>query len=55
MFGALVDLTGVRSSAFMLMFGIVWVSLIWMYWTEVRPVKIGRHHERQAKNKAVII
>lgn len=47
MFGALVDLTGVRSSAFMLMFGIVWVSLIWMYWTEVRPVKIERHHQRQ--------
>ncbi len=36
MFGALVDLTGVRSSCFMLMYGIVWVSLIWMYWTEVR-------------------
>jgi MFS transporter, NNP family, nitrate/nitrite transporter len=49
MFGALLDLTGVRTSAFMLMFGIIWVSLIWMYWTEVRPVKIGRHHERQAK------
>lgn len=47
MFGALVDLTGVRSSAFMLMFGIVWVSLIWMYWTEVRPVKIARHHARK--------
>ncbi len=54
MFGALVDLTGVRSSAFMLMFGIVWVSLIWMYWTEVRPVKIGRHHERQAKQASSI-
>jgi NNP family nitrate/nitrite transporter-like MFS transporter len=52
MFGALVDLTGVRSSSFMLMFGIVWVSLIWMYWTEVRPVKIGRHHARQAANQA---
>jgi NNP family nitrate/nitrite transporter-like MFS transporter len=38
MFGALVDLTGVRSSAFMLMFGIVWVSLMWMYWTEVRAL-----------------
>jgi NNP family nitrate/nitrite transporter-like MFS transporter len=38
MFGALVDLTGIRSSAFMLMFGIVWTSLMWMYWTEVRPV-----------------
>lgn len=55
MFGALVDLTGVRSSAFMLMFGIIWVSLIWMYWTEVRPVKIGRHHERQAAKQAVPI
>ena len=41
-----------RPRAFMLMFGIVWVSLIWMYWTEVRPVKIGRHHERQAARQA---
>jgi len=38
LFGALVDLTGIRSSAFMLMFGIVWVSLMWMYFTEVRPL-----------------
>lgn len=51
MFGALLDLTGVRTSAFMLMFGIVWVSLIWMYWTEVKPVKIGRHLERQSGKK----
>ncbi len=36
MFGALMDLTGIRSSAFMLMYGVVWVSLIWMFWTEVR-------------------
>jgi len=36
MFGALLDWTGVRSSAFMLMYGVVWVSLIWMYFTEVR-------------------
>jgi NNP family nitrate/nitrite transporter-like MFS transporter len=36
LFGALVDLTGIRSSAFMLLYGIVWVSLVWMYWTEVR-------------------
>jgi NNP family nitrate/nitrite transporter-like MFS transporter len=45
MFGALVDLTGVRSSCFMLMYGVVWVSLIWMYWTEVRgidPIHRGR-------------
>lgn len=38
LFGALVDLTGLRSSAFMLMFGIVWVSLMWMYFAEVRPM-----------------
>ncbi|GAB4403640.1 MAG: nitrate/nitrite transporter [Rhodoferax sp.] len=36
MFGALLDWTGIRSSAFMLLYGVVWVSLIWMYWTEVR-------------------
>jgi len=36
LFGALLDFTGIRSSAFMLMYGVVWVSLIWMYWTEVR-------------------
>ena len=50
MFGALVDLTGVRSSAFMLMFGIVWVSLLWMYFTEVRPMgaELGRKHPEPA-------
>ncbi|WP_114968609.1 MFS transporter [Rhodoferax ferrireducens] len=40
MFGALMDLTGIRSSAFMLMYGVVWVSLIWMYWTEVRRSEV---------------
>jgi NNP family nitrate/nitrite transporter-like MFS transporter len=40
MFGALMDLTGIRSSAFMLMYGVVWVSLIWMYWTEVRHAEV---------------
>jgi nitrate/nitrite transporter NarK len=40
MFGALMDLTGIRSSAFMLMYGVVWVSLIWMYWTEVRKTQV---------------
>jgi NNP family nitrate/nitrite transporter-like MFS transporter len=48
MFGALVDLTGIRSSAFMLMFGIVWVSLMWMYFTEVRPLS-AEHHRRHAE------
>ena len=41
------DLTGIRSSAFMLMYGVVWVSLIWMYWTEVRT---GPGHGRAAPN-----
>ncbi len=40
MFGALVDLTGVRSSCFMLMYGVVWVSLIWMYLSEVRKTPL---------------
>ena len=40
MFGALMDLTGIRSSAFMLMYGVVWVSLIWMYFTEVRNTRL---------------
>ena len=49
MFGALVDLTGIRSSCFMLMYGVVWVSLIWMYWTEVRKVDLmGRHRRHPA-------
>jgi len=43
MFGALMDLTGIRSSAFMLMYGVVWVSLIWMYWTEVRAKEYLAH------------
>ena len=38
MFGAIVDITGINSGIFMLMYGIVWVSLIWMYMTEVRKV-----------------
>jgi NNP family nitrate/nitrite transporter-like MFS transporter len=40
LFGALLDVTGVRSSAFMLMYGVVWVSLIWMYFTEVRHTPV---------------
>jgi MFS transporter, NNP family, nitrate/nitrite transporter len=36
----LMDITGVRSSAFMLMYGVVWVSLIWMYFTEVRRTEV---------------
>ncbi len=40
LFGALLDITGIRSSAFMLMYGVVWVSLIWMYLTEVRKSEV---------------
>jgi NNP family nitrate/nitrite transporter-like MFS transporter len=50
MFGALVDLTGIRSSAFMLMFGVVWISLMWMYFTEVRPLHAEKENKRSAKN-----
>ncbi len=51
MFGVLVDLTGIRSSVFMLMFGIIWVSLLWMYWTEVRPAKLSSH--RRSSNHPI--
>ncbi len=44
LFGALVDLTGVRSSCFMLLYGVTWVSLIWMYWTEVRVTDVMTGH-----------
>jgi len=40
LFGLLMDWTGIRSSAFMLLFGIVWVSLVWMYFTEVRKLRL---------------
>lgn len=40
MFGALVDLLGLRSTCFMLLYGITWVSLILMYTTEVRRAPI---------------
>ena len=39
MFGALVDITGVQTSIFMLMWGITLVSLVWMYWTEIVPLR----------------
>jgi len=36
-FAWLQTLTGVRSTAFMLMLAVVIVSLVWMYFTEIRP------------------
>jgi len=53
MFGALLDLTGVRSSAFMLMFGIVWVSLMWMYFTEVRPLNVAKPSQQPESSRLI--
>ena len=36
LFGMIVDLTGINSGIFMLLYGVTWISLIWMYLTEVR-------------------
>ena len=52
MFGMAVDITGVRSSAFMIMFGVVWVSLIWIYMSEVRPTMEKGHQKQMALKKA---
>jgi len=46
MFGALVDLTGIRSSVFMLLWGVTTVSLVWMYWTEIVPQRGAQLHAR---------
>ena len=48
LFGYLLDLTGIRSSAFMLLYGVVWVSLIWMYFTEVRTRDVIRGEAQTA-------
>lgn len=36
LFGVLLDITGINSSIFMLLYGITCVSLLWMYFAEVR-------------------
>ncbi len=40
LFGMLLDATEIRSSAFMLLYGWVWLSLIWMYWAEMRRTDV---------------
>ncbi|HTS40343.1 MAG TPA: hypothetical protein VMH84_07375, partial [Xanthobacteraceae bacterium] len=40
MFGAILDRLGINSSCFMLLYGIVWVSLIINYTTEVRRLPV---------------
>jgi len=45
--GALLDLLRVRSSCFMLLYGVVWVSLILIYFTEVRRYEFIEPHRAQ--------
>ena len=52
MFGALVDITGVQSSIFMLMWGITLVSLVWMYWTEIVPLRVRQRAARLVEKPA---
>ena len=40
LFGALLDLLGIPSTCFMLLYGIVWVSLILLYITEIRRFRV---------------
>ncbi|WP_028352982.1 MFS transporter [Bordetella petrii] len=47
MFGAMADLLQIRSSCFMLLYGVVWVSLIVMYVAEVRKVEISGEVARE--------
>lgn len=49
MFGALVDLTGVRSSCFMLLYGTVCVSLIWMHFQFRREAMLSAQQALAAK------
>lgn len=51
LFGLLLDLTAVRSSAFMLMYGITWVSLIWMYLFEVKNTSVMGASSQQSQSK----
>jgi NNP family nitrate/nitrite transporter-like MFS transporter len=48
MFGAILDRLGVNSSCFMLLYGIVWVSLILNYLTEVRRAPVMGKMQLQA-------
>ena len=40
LFGMLLDATGIRSSAFMVLYAWVWLSLIWMDWAEMRRTDV---------------
>ncbi len=45
LWGVILDFLGIRSSAFMLLYGIVWVSLILIYFTEVKRVDFHGREE----------
>ncbi|MDN3576430.1 nitrate/nitrite transporter [Chitinimonas viridis] len=51
MFGALLDLTGIRSSAFMLLYGTVCVSLVWMHFS-FRPESVAEGQRALASRAA---
>lgn len=48
MFGALIDLTGVTTTIWMLCFGFTLVSVVWMWWTERRQPLLTRDAYHQA-------
>ena len=51
MFCGPTGITGITFTAFMLMYGVVWISLIWMYWTEVRRTELmGKRSNEFALN-----
>ncbi len=56
MFGAIVDLTGIRSSSFMLLYGTVCVSLVWMHFSfkpqTKAPVAAPAHSATKPLRKA---
>jgi len=52
MFGALLDVTGVNSTVFMLLWGITLVSLVWMYWSEIVPQRAQRRETYLAPHAA---
>ena len=43
LWGAVLDFTRIRSSCFMLLYGIVWVSLVLIYYSEVRKMRLVEH------------
>jgi NNP family nitrate/nitrite transporter-like MFS transporter len=53
MFGVALDLLGINSSCFMLLYGIVWVSLILNYLTEVRRLPVMGEATLRAARSAV--